>query len=204
MMDTLIIILPVIWASFTCYLLWFVTSAKRSVPITLEDAKTLWKIHKKNTKCACHKWRPLSRKSGKISGFECECGFKYTQRRPLLSGSPRASHRDHRSQTSFSVASYWVSFIFNEGSAHILRVPAETIFWNILHLASGHFLCLGTHPCKENCTFRFVHFWVRRDKTCRSAVSPSRWCSNYFLKRHIFHCQFLFSFRNCKALCPRF
>ena len=106
MLDMIIIILPVIWASFACYFLWFATSAKRNVPITLDDAKTLWKIHRKTTKCTCHKWRPLSRKSGKISGFECECGYKYTQRRPLLSGSPRNSRRGHGSQAPFSVTSY--------------------------------------------------------------------------------------------------
>jgi len=43
----MIIILPAIWASFTCHLLWFVTSAKRNVPITLGDAKTLWKFTRK-------------------------------------------------------------------------------------------------------------------------------------------------------------
>ena len=70
MIDTPLIILAAIWVSFTGYAIWYVTSAKRNVPITFDDAKTLWKIHKKNAKCAGHKWHPILRKSGKISGFE--------------------------------------------------------------------------------------------------------------------------------------
>jgi hypothetical protein len=106
MNDTLIIILPAIWASFAGCLLWFVTSAKRNVSITFDDAKALWHIHKKTTNCPCRKWKPISRKGGKISGFECECGYRYTQKRPLISSSPKNSHREHRRQTGFPVASY--------------------------------------------------------------------------------------------------
>jgi hypothetical protein len=106
MMDKLIIILPAIWVLFASYLVWYVTSAKRNVAITFNDAKALWHIHKKNVRCSGHKWRPISRKSGKISGFECECGYKYTQRRPILSGKPKNSHLDYRNQTAFSVTSY--------------------------------------------------------------------------------------------------
>jgi len=106
MLDIPIIILPVIWASFACCLLWYVTSAKRHVPITFNDAKTLWKIHKKNARCSGHKWHPISGKGGKISGFECECGYKYNQKRPIVSSMPKNSHRDHRNQAAFPVASY--------------------------------------------------------------------------------------------------
>jgi hypothetical protein len=108
MIDILIIILPTIWVSFAAYLLWYATSAKRNVSITFDDAKTLWQIHKKTANCSGHKWNPISRKGGKISGFQCECGYKYTQKRPLLSTIPRPkkSNRDNRSQTGFPVASY--------------------------------------------------------------------------------------------------
>jgi hypothetical protein len=106
MIDMLIIILPATWVLFASYLVWYVTSAKRNVSITFNEAKALWHIHKKNARCPSHKWRPISRKSGKISGFECECGYKYTQRRPILSSRPKNSHIDHRNQATFSVASY--------------------------------------------------------------------------------------------------
>jgi hypothetical protein len=85
---------------------WYVTSAKRSVPITFDDAKTLWEIHKKNTKCTGRKWRPISRRGGKISGFECECGYKYNQKRPIVSSMPKNNHQDNRNQAAFPVAPY--------------------------------------------------------------------------------------------------
>ena len=106
MNATLTIILPAIWASFAGCLIWIVTSAKRNVSITFDDAKALWHIHKKTTHCSSHKWNPISRKGGKISGFECECGYKYTQKRPLIASSPKNSHRYHKSQTGFPVSSY--------------------------------------------------------------------------------------------------
>ena len=106
MNNTLTIILPAIWASFACCLLWFVTSAKRSVSITFDDTKALWRIHKKATNCSSHKWNPISRKGGKISGFECACGYRYTQKRPLICSSPKNGNHDHRRQTGFPVSSY--------------------------------------------------------------------------------------------------
>jgi hypothetical protein len=101
----LTIVLPATWAFFATYLVWFVTSAKRNATITFDDAKALWEIHKTNAKCASHKWRPISRKNGKISGFECECGYKYLQKRPIISSKPKSSSLSRRSQAAFSVAS---------------------------------------------------------------------------------------------------
>jgi hypothetical protein len=107
MMDILLISIPAFWVAFACCLAWYLTSAKKHATITFEDAKALWHIHKKNTHCASHKWKPISRKSGKISGFECDCGFKYTQKRPLFYSEPKNSHIDHhRRRTTFSMASY--------------------------------------------------------------------------------------------------
>ena len=88
----LTIILPTVWTFFMGYLLWYVTSAKRNAAITVNDAKILWKMHKKSTNCAGHKWRLITRRGGKISGFECECGYKYTQKRPLISNLPKNSN----------------------------------------------------------------------------------------------------------------
>lgn len=93
----LTIILPTVWVLFTGYLLWYATSAKSNVSITVNDAKILWKIHKKNTNCAGHKWRLITRRGGKVSGFECECGYKYTQKRPLISNMPKKSNQNLRS-----------------------------------------------------------------------------------------------------------
>lgn len=104
--NMLIIILSAIWASFTCYLIWYVTVAKHNVPITRDDAKTLWKIHKKTSNCNGHKWRPISLRGDKIAGFECECGYKYRQKRPIVSSMPKNSYRDHRDQHGFPVTTY--------------------------------------------------------------------------------------------------
>ena len=91
-------------ASFSCYLVWYVTSAKRNAPITLDDAKTLWKIHKKTTKCTGHKWHPISRRSGKNSGFECEGGYKYSKKRPIVSRMTKNTRQDHGNQSGLLVA----------------------------------------------------------------------------------------------------
>jgi hypothetical protein len=88
----LTIILPAVWALFTGYMLWYATSAKSSAAITVNDAKILWKMHKKSTNCTGHKWHLITGRSGKISGFKCDCGYKYTQKRPLVSSKPRISH----------------------------------------------------------------------------------------------------------------
>jgi len=58
--------------------------AKRSAPITANDAKVIWTMHKKTAHCSGHKWQPIKRKKDKIVGFRCECGYKYTQKRPLV------------------------------------------------------------------------------------------------------------------------
>jgi hypothetical protein len=84
-MDT--IILPAAWAIFTGYLLWYMVAVKRSTPLTSDEAKVLWKIHKKAAHCAGQKWQPVTRKGGKLLGFQCECGYHYTQKRPMIAGT---------------------------------------------------------------------------------------------------------------------
>jgi hypothetical protein len=86
------ILLPAVWAFFTGYLLWYTTSAKQNTTITANDAKILWKMHKNNTNCAGHRWHLTKCESGKISGFECACGYKYTPKRPIVSSKPRVSN----------------------------------------------------------------------------------------------------------------
>lgn len=60
------------------------TAAKRTVPITIEDVKVMWTLHKQNSNCKCRKWRPLQHKKGKVIGFQCECGYKYKQKKPII------------------------------------------------------------------------------------------------------------------------
>jgi hypothetical protein len=73
------------WISFAAYLSWYVAAAKTSVPISIKEAKTLWHIHKQNTACKGNKWEPVSQKGDMVKGFKCECGYKYTQKKPVVS-----------------------------------------------------------------------------------------------------------------------
>ncbi|HVP27350.1 MAG TPA: hypothetical protein VMT26_06780 [Candidatus Bathyarchaeia archaeon] len=76
-----------LWTAFIIYATWYFTSAKHYAPITSNEAKILWKIHKQLIHCNGKKWRELKRGS-KIIGFECECGHKHIQRRPLVIKAP--------------------------------------------------------------------------------------------------------------------
>ena len=72
--------------------MWYLSSAKCDVPLTVDEARVLWKMHKQSANCVGHRWRRIARKSGKLLGFECECGFRYEQKRRLAaSSSPRSS-----------------------------------------------------------------------------------------------------------------
>jgi hypothetical protein len=66
----------------------YLLKAKRNAPITRKEAEILWKLHKQNQRCTSHKWQPQNRKNGQITGFQCQCGYRYTQKRPLLSKIP--------------------------------------------------------------------------------------------------------------------
>lgn len=86
-MEILNILMPTIWACFIIYTAWYLTSAKRYAPVTLAEARLLWKIHKQNTQCNARKWREIRRRD-KIVGFECECGYKHVQKRPITANTP--------------------------------------------------------------------------------------------------------------------
>ncbi len=81
------IIMSILWACFAVYAIWYFTVAKNYAPITLGEAKILWKIHKRNIQCNARKWREV-RREGKIVGFECECGYKHVQKRPITANTP--------------------------------------------------------------------------------------------------------------------
>jgi hypothetical protein len=81
------ILAPALWTFFTVYIVWYITRAKHYAPITITEAKQLWSIHRQNTSCDSRKWRKI--KHGKeIIGFQCECGYKHLQKRPLIASSP--------------------------------------------------------------------------------------------------------------------
>jgi|YelNatPaOPRAMG01_1025707.scaffolds.fasta_scaffold50834_1 hypothetical protein len=83
------IILPTLYIAFAAYFLWLISSAKHVTPITLEEAKVLWSIHRQKDNCRCRKWVPVTRRNGSVIGFKCECGYKYTQKKPVVSRAPK-------------------------------------------------------------------------------------------------------------------
>jgi len=76
-----------LWTTFVIYVTWYCTSAKYNAPISQNEAKLLWKIHRQNKKCAARRWREIKHQS-RIVGFECECGHKYMQKRPVVASPP--------------------------------------------------------------------------------------------------------------------
>ena len=98
MLIPLKILMPTLWASLIAYATWYFTSARHHAPLTREEAKILWKIHKQENRCRARGWREIKRKE-KIIGFKCECGYKYIQNRPVTANTP--TEKEHiQSQAS--------------------------------------------------------------------------------------------------------
>jgi hypothetical protein len=75
------------WFLFCVYTSWFMTRAKKSEPLTLDEVVILWKIHRLETGCKY----PLSKvqlttdkHSKETSGFKCACGYFYMSSRLLV------------------------------------------------------------------------------------------------------------------------
>ena len=77
------VLIPAMWLSLGFVIAWFLLSAKRTVPLTHDEAETLWKFHKQKVQCAADGWLEINR-GGKIVGFECECGHKHVQTKHLV------------------------------------------------------------------------------------------------------------------------
>jgi hypothetical protein len=75
------------WGCLTTYVSWYATKAKRSCAITPAEAKQLWTIHKQNAHCNGKKWHQL-KKGKQTIGFQCECGYRHTQKKPLVTHTP--------------------------------------------------------------------------------------------------------------------
>ena len=81
------VLMAAFWFTLGLYSFWFVTQAKRSQPLTLDELVILWKMHKQEARCNA----PLSRvkpvldsRSNEFSGFRCECGYQYLSKRPIV------------------------------------------------------------------------------------------------------------------------
>lgn len=84
MLDVLVWIF---WLTFGGYAFWFLTRAKRSEPMTLDELVILWKIHKQQAECRVpiSKVKPIVATGlDEFSGFRCECGYEYLSKRPII------------------------------------------------------------------------------------------------------------------------
>jgi hypothetical protein len=88
-MKNLWLIMPALWGCFVTYGVWYFARAKRYSSISAAEARQLWAIHKNGVRCGRKRWRKIER-GGRIVGFECECGFRHVQRRPLVARAPAA------------------------------------------------------------------------------------------------------------------
>lgn len=70
-------------ACFLAYMTWYFAAGKQYASLTPEDVRILWKIHKQTDDCKSKKWRMLRFKD-KIIGFECGCGHRHIEKRPLV------------------------------------------------------------------------------------------------------------------------
>lgn len=77
------VLIPAIWLSLGFCTAWFLLSAKRVVPLTTEEAETLWKVHRQIMRCGAGSWQEITHR-GKVVGFECECGHKHIQRKHII------------------------------------------------------------------------------------------------------------------------
>jgi hypothetical protein len=77
-------------------------SLKRPTSMTLDEAKMMWVMHRRTAHCVGHKWQPLKLRKDKIIGFNCGCGYKYVQKRPILCGSLKREAEWTEQTSSFS------------------------------------------------------------------------------------------------------
>jgi hypothetical protein len=77
------VLIPGLALCFGFYIAYLLLSAGHVVPMTAEEAETLWKFHRQKTGCKAETWREITKKK-KLIGFECGCGFKHIQKKPLI------------------------------------------------------------------------------------------------------------------------
>ena len=75
------ILLCLFWFVFGAYSFWFISRAKTTQPLTLDDVAVMWKLHKHQTGCTSTELLSVLAKRGKVVGFKCNCGYEFQQRR---------------------------------------------------------------------------------------------------------------------------
>ena len=77
------VLIPGLALCFGFYIAYVLLSARNIVPMTSEEIETLWKFHKQTKYCNAETWHEITKKK-KVIGYECECGFKQIQKKPLI------------------------------------------------------------------------------------------------------------------------
>ena len=77
------VLIPGLALSFGLFVAYILISAKHYVPLTTKDAEALWKSHKSNKQCKAKNWHEIT-KDEKLIGYECDCGFRSIQKKPLI------------------------------------------------------------------------------------------------------------------------
>ena len=77
------VLIPGLALCFGLYIAYLIISARHDAPMTKEEAETLWKFHKTKTCCKAKTWNEITKKN-KLIGYECDCGFKQTQKKPII------------------------------------------------------------------------------------------------------------------------
>ena len=80
------VLLPGLALCFGFYIAYLLLSARHVVPLTMKDAEMLWKFHRQKTCCKAETWHEITKRT-KVIGYECECGFKHIQKKPLINVS---------------------------------------------------------------------------------------------------------------------
>jgi len=76
-------LVPSLLVSFSTYASWYFVYAKRYAPLTEDEVRTLWEIHKHKASCKAKQCKRIV-KGKKLIGFKCGCGHTHVQKRPMV------------------------------------------------------------------------------------------------------------------------
>ena len=77
------VLIPGLALCFGFYIAYVLLSARNVVPMSYEEAESLWKFHRQTKCCGAQTWHEITKKT-KLIGYECECGFQHIQKKPLI------------------------------------------------------------------------------------------------------------------------
>ena len=77
------VLIPGLALCFGFYVAYVLLSARHVVPLTEKEAETIWKFHRQSTCCKAEAWNEITKKQ-KLIGFECECGYRHVQKKPVV------------------------------------------------------------------------------------------------------------------------